>query len=278
MALSADRNTQERSGVELVLPVAASTIVYAGALVVMASGYAKGGVTATGLVAMGRAEEQVDNSAGDNGDKTVRVKRGCFPFANSGGGDLIAKANIGSVCFIVDDQTVAKTSNSNARSRAGMIVDVDQFGVWVLVGPGIVSDGATSLAAAGNLSDVVDAPTSRANIGANKVVVTVPELAALDGTGVVRVVSPVAGTITKIWSVTSGALSTGNATLTGKIGATAITNGVITIAESGSAAGDVDSATPSAANVVAAGEVINFTVGGTNDATEFASISLLIET
>lgn len=74
--------------------------------------------------------------------------------------------------------------------------------------------------------------------------------------------SPVAGTITNIQTVTDGAVSTADITITGKIGSTAITNGVVTIATSGSAAGDVDSAQPTAANVITAGAAVNFTVTG----------------
>ena len=91
-----------------------------------------------------------------------------------------------------------------------------------------------------------------------------------------RVVSPVAGTIDKVYSVLNAALATGDATLTGKIGASAITSGVITITASGSAAGDVDSATPSAAKTVAIGDVISFTGGGSSSATGTATVSLLI--
>jgi hypothetical protein len=86
----------------------------------------------------------------------------------------------------------------------------------------------------------------------------------LNGSSVYRVASPVAGTIVKIWSNLAGALATGNATLTGKIGSTDITDGVLTITQAGSAAGDIDSATPTAANTVVEGSDINFTVGGTN--------------
>lgn len=56
-------------------------------------------------------------------------------------------------------------------------------------------------------------------------------------------------TVTKIWSVLSAVIATANATITAyRIGA-ALTNGVITIAYSGSAAGDIDSCTPTANNV-----------------------------
>ena len=75
-------------------------------------------------------------------------------------------------------------------------------------------------------------------------------------------VMPHAGSITKIWSVTNGAVATADVTLTFKLGATAITNGVVTIATAASAAGDVDSATPTALNIVTAGQAINFVVTG----------------
>lgn len=76
------------------------------------------------------------------------------------------------------------------------------------------------------------------------------------------VVCPHAGTISKIWTVTDGAVGTADITVTAAIGATGVTNGVVTIATAGSAAGDVDSATPTAANTVTAGQAVNFTVTG----------------
>lgn len=113
--------------------------------------------------------------------------------------------------------------------------------------------------------------------GADKVILRFdPVSTKAADAAVVRVVSPVAGTIAKIYSVANAALATGDATLTGKIGSTAITGGVITITESGSAAGDVDSATPTAANTVAVGSVISLTGGGASTATATASCSVVI--
>jgi hypothetical protein len=76
------------------------------------------------------------------------------------------------------------------------------------------------------------------------------------------VVSPHAGSISKIYTVTDAAVATADITVTAAIGATPVTNGVVTIATAASAAGDVDSATPTAANAVTAGQAINFTVTG----------------
>lgn len=80
--------------------------------------------------------------------------------------------------------------------------------------------------------------------------------------GVYYVVCPHAGTISKIWTVIDGAVSTADITVTAAIGATGVTNGVVTIATAASGAGDIDSATPTAANTVTAGQAVNFTVTG----------------
>lgn len=133
-ALASDRNTPERAGDEFVYPVAADAVIYAGAIVMLnASGDATQGATATGQLCVGRAEEQVDNTGGAAGAKTVKVRKGVFRWANSAAGDAITKAEIGDTCYIVDDQTVAKTDGTGTRSAAGKIVDVDADGVWVLV-------------------------------------------------------------------------------------------------------------------------------------------------
>jgi hypothetical protein len=133
-ALTTARNTPERAGDVVGYPVKASVKPIQGGIAVLNGGYAAPGTAATGLVAIGRFEETVDNSAGGNGDLSVRVKRGTFKFGNSSAGDLIAQANVGADCYIVDDQTVALTSATNTRSVAGKIIAVDADGVWVKIG------------------------------------------------------------------------------------------------------------------------------------------------
>lgn len=131
-ALASDRNTPERDGKSFSFAVAAAAKIFAGALVCLnATGYAVKGATATGLKAQGRAEEQVDNTSGADGALSIKVAKGVFRFANSAAGDAITAAEIGSTCYIVDDQTVAKTDGTGTRSAAGKIVDVDVNGVWV---------------------------------------------------------------------------------------------------------------------------------------------------
>ncbi|GAB1388987.1 hypothetical protein MASR1M6_11680 [Rubrivivax sp.] len=131
-ALTADRLTPRRDGKRVSLPVAASTRLFAGSLVCLnATGYATKGAISTTLKAVGVAVEAADNSGGANGAINVEVERGTWRFGNSSGGDLIALADVGSVCYVVDDQTVAKTHNGNTRSVAGTVRDVDAAGVWV---------------------------------------------------------------------------------------------------------------------------------------------------
>ncbi|QIB34754.1 hypothetical protein [Ancylobacter pratisalsi] len=134
-ALTQDRNTPYRSGAIRTPGVAAGVKIYAGALVMAtATGFARPGGVATTLKPLGRAEEQVDNSAGADGDVIVPVSVGIFRFGNSAAADAITAADIGSNCYAVDDQTVAKTNGSATRSVAGVIWDVDDLGVWVKIG------------------------------------------------------------------------------------------------------------------------------------------------
>lgn len=133
-ALTSARNTPERAGDVLDLPIKANTTCHQGGLAVLDAGYAAPGRAATTLIAVGRFEESA--SAVVAGDARARIKRGTFKFANSAAADLIAQADVGNDCFIVDDQTVAKTNGSSTRSRAGKIEAVEADGVWVQIGLG----------------------------------------------------------------------------------------------------------------------------------------------
>ena len=132
-AATADRNTPSREGSDFEHPVAAATKIHAGTIVGFNAGaaYATKGLTSTTFKAVGIAVEAADNSAGAAGDIRVKARRGCFRFANSAAGDAITLADVGSDCYVVDDQTVAKTNGTNTRSVAGKVRDVDAGGVWV---------------------------------------------------------------------------------------------------------------------------------------------------
>lgn len=120
--------------------VAAAKKIWAGALVcVDASGYFTPGATGLGLRAVGISEETVDNSSGSAGDVTAKkVRRGPFAFVNSAGTDALSNADIGRICYIVDDQTVARTDGAGTRSAAGRLVGFE--GTAPIVEVGVTND------------------------------------------------------------------------------------------------------------------------------------------
>lgn len=133
-ALTAGKLTPRREGDYIEDGVAAATTLYAGAMVMRdTSGDLIEGQTATGLVGVGVADELADNGSGSAGDINARVRRGTFRFDNSASSDEITAAEIGTLCYAVDDQTVAKTDGSGTRSPAGTVSEVDSNGVWVLM-------------------------------------------------------------------------------------------------------------------------------------------------
>lgn len=132
-ALTQGRDTPRQNTELLSLPVAANTTIHAGALVcVNAQGFAVPGTEAADLVCVGRAQEGVAN-AGSNGDESVSVRRHCaFKWANDAT-DPVTSAQRMRLCYIVDDQTVSASHETNTRSVAGVVVGLDADGVWVEV-------------------------------------------------------------------------------------------------------------------------------------------------
>ena len=139
MALTAGRKVQYRPGLVRSFPVKAGAQIWQGGLVMLIAGVAaaaapgaNSGVAATEVI-VGVAEHSVLGGASD-GLVRVTVRTGEYLMNNSASGDLIALSNVGSAAYVVDDETVALTSNTNVRPKAGTIVDVESDGVWVRVG------------------------------------------------------------------------------------------------------------------------------------------------
>lgn len=133
-ALTGPRNTRQMDDVQrapISYPVKGATTIYKGSLVVLNGGYAAPGTTATGLIAVGRAEETVVN-AGADGAKTVEVKPGIFPWVNAAGDPILA-ANLEGLCYITDDQTVNITATG--KSVAGRVVKLETGIAWVRTVP-----------------------------------------------------------------------------------------------------------------------------------------------
>jgi len=118
--LTRDRATSYREGVELDYPVAASTKIYAGSLVcVNADGFAVPAADTSGYVFVGVALEQVDNSAGANGAKNLRVRRqGVFEFDAAS----ITQAMVGDPMYAVDDHTFDDAAGPTNDIKVGLLV------------------------------------------------------------------------------------------------------------------------------------------------------------
>ncbi|MBJ2150611.1 hypothetical protein [Paracoccus sp. IB05] len=130
-AAVSDRNTPRREGDERVGLLAASQAVFLGTILMRnAAGNLLKGATAVGSVGVGVSIEAVTSGA-SAGVQPIRYRPGIHRFMNSASTDLITRAEIGQPAYVVDDQTVAKTSATDTRSPAGVIEDVDALGVWI---------------------------------------------------------------------------------------------------------------------------------------------------
>ena len=87
---------------------------------------------------------------------------------------------------------------------------------------------------------------------------------------------PDGGKVIKIITALQGAIGTANAAITFEIGGTAITGGAITVTQSGSAAGDVDTAEPTAANEVAEDGTIEMITYGASSNTIKLNVTFVI--
>jgi hypothetical protein len=99
----------------------------------------------------------------------------------------------------------------------------------------------------------------------------------LSGTESVYVPCPLAGTITKVTTVLQGAIATSNATLRLQINGSPVTDSTVTIANASSAAGDVDTATPTGANTVTADSAIEVDCLGTGTTAEAAEVLIQVD-
>jgi len=206
-------------------------------LAVTAAGLAVPAGHADAIAIVGLVALHVDNRDGADGDQNVIGLKGIFGF------DLEATAaDIGRKVYAADDEDI---DFEEAGLLLGHVVGVGEGKTWI---------------------DVT---------GTKDPAFLTARIATLVGAGVTRIVSGVAGEMRKISSVIDGVLTTGNATITVAINGVPVTGGVVTVTQAGSAAGDIDTAEPSAANMVAVGDVISFTVGGTNATATPAS--LLVE-
>ena len=124
-ALTQDRPTPEREGARVSDPLAAGAVIYGGGMYVLdAAGNA---VAATASAAKPVRAVALARATQSAGDQRVHGALGVFRFD---GGTAFKRTDIGVDAFAADDQTVAKTGTC----KAGVVIDVDDAGVWVRIG------------------------------------------------------------------------------------------------------------------------------------------------
>jgi predicted RecA/RadA family phage recombinase len=110
-------------------PVAAGAVIYQGAMLGLASGYAR--PLAAGDVFIGVAYEKIDNTGGAAGARKVRVQvRGIYRLAGSG----FAQTTVGASIYASDDATATTTASGN--SLIGKCVKFESAtAIWVRIAP-----------------------------------------------------------------------------------------------------------------------------------------------
>jgi hypothetical protein len=119
-ALTRDRATPYREGIEVEYSVAANTKIFAGSLVcVDAAGYAVPAADTSGYRFAGVAMEQVDNSDGSDGGKVVRLRRaGVFEFDAVS----ITQDMVGADMYATDDHTFDDAAGPTNDIKVGRLV------------------------------------------------------------------------------------------------------------------------------------------------------------
>ena len=138
--LSEPRNTVElhTGGLRVNYERESAAAIFAGALVAQnGSGNAVPASDAAGLTVLGRAEHSAAT-----GEK-VLVRTGVYLFDNGASGEALSPADIGAVCYVVDDHTVGKAGGTY-HCPAGIVIDVTEDGVAVLVSPLAVAGARTA--------------------------------------------------------------------------------------------------------------------------------------
>lgn len=134
-----------------------------------------------------------------------------------------------------------------------------------------ISDGAGS----GTWAKIPPASITGVN-NINKVCMSI-ELTDISTPASYYIVIPIAGVISKFYTVIESNITGSNAGIALYINGVAVTNGTITVTQSGSAAGDIDSCTPTAANIVTAGQAIEVRLDGASSGTCRATGTFLID-
>lgn len=124
----AERGLFIKEGKQVIVPVAAATLIELGNMVaVNSTGYLVPAADTTGLKVIGLASETADNSKGAAGDVTVRVFRNqSFLLEKSG----LTQANVGADVYVADSVTV-KATGSVVAGKCLSVSEPEGVQIWI---------------------------------------------------------------------------------------------------------------------------------------------------
>lgn len=160
-ALAADRNTLKKAVGLQAYPVAASTLIYGGAMVALNSGgFAVPAADAASLKVVGKAQSRADNAAGANGDIKVLVEA---PIRALFAATSITQAMVGQRMYVVDDQTFDDQPGTNAIIAGQLEEFVSTTSGWLWMDPTLAQAEAAQVAGVGNNYKIARGQTTTAS-------------------------------------------------------------------------------------------------------------------
>ncbi len=119
-------------------PVKGSTKIYKGQIVSVDSGYLLRSSDSLGILFVGVAAEEVDNSSGSSGDKMCKVyRKGIFRFTSF---DAVGQARLGEQFYAADDNQVESVSADAHLTLVGVCVELEPVGTgtysWIDISKG----------------------------------------------------------------------------------------------------------------------------------------------
>ena len=130
-ALSSSYDAGRKEGALIRYPLGAGVHIRKGGLlaVAAATGLVQPASDSAGLVFVGVAYEEADNTLGAAGAKSVRVlKTGVFTYAKAGA----AQSDVGKTAFVVDDATVSTAATTDSLA-CGVVVGIADMSVQVRI-------------------------------------------------------------------------------------------------------------------------------------------------
>ncbi|MEW5875816.1 MAG: hypothetical protein AB1752_11635 [Candidatus Zixiibacteriota bacterium] len=138
-ALTADKELTFRGEPSITHFKAGVDVLYKGAFIMIdTNGYAVAGADTASCKYVGVCVEQCDNSAGSAGDVEVKVETGALGREVKCAVTSVDQADVGSILYISDDQTLTDKGTASNDVAAGVMVEYVSASVaWVKVEPGV---------------------------------------------------------------------------------------------------------------------------------------------